>query len=60
MEFLLQNNIKLLREAYKTAPRVCFMCFRPLPSKKSFGKTNAFRTLSCDDCYKEQYKGGCV
>ena len=55
-EDLLTDNIKLLNKAHRTAPRVCFMCFSTLPSKKIFGKQNLFRLLACDKCYKEQYK----
>ena len=56
-EQLLINNVKLLNEAHIKEPRLCFMCFSSLPSKKAFGKTNAFRVMACDKCYKEQYKG---
>lgn len=57
-EELLLVNRNLIGAAYKeTDPRICFMCFAPLPSKKAFGKTNAFRVMACDHCYKEQYKG---
>ena len=55
-EKLLTNNIKLLSKAHRTFPRVCFMCFSTLPSKKAFGKTNLFRLMACDECYKNQYK----
>lgn len=55
-ENLLLNNTKLLNKAHRTAPRVCFMCFSALPSKKMFGNKNLFRLVACDNCYKEQYK----
>lgn len=55
-ENLLTNNIKLLNQAHRTAPRVCFMCFSPLPSKKILGNKNLFRLVACDECYKNQYK----
>ena len=55
-EKLLTNNIKLISKAHRTAPRVCFMCFCALPSKKFMGVQNLFRLVACDKCYKEQHK----
>ena len=49
-------ELELLGKAHKKSPRLCFMCLRPLPSKKAFGRTNAFRVMACDECYKEQHK----
>lgn len=55
-EKLLINNIKLISKAHRTSPRICFMCFSPIPSKKIMGCKDLFRLVSCDKCYKEQYK----
>lgn len=55
-ESLLTNNIKLLSTAHRTAPRVCFMCFSAIPSKKIFGTKNLFRLVACDNCYEIQHK----
>ena len=46
----------LLKDSLRTNPRMCFMCFAPIPSKKAMGITNAYRLVACDHCYAEQYK----
>lgn len=48
-------NLELLENDLIKPERLCFMCFRPLPSKKAFGRTNLFRTLACDDCYEKDF-----
>ena len=55
-EQIIKQYPKLLNERLRTNPRVCFMCFQPIPSKKAMGTTNAFRLVACDHCYAEQYK----
>lgn len=56
-EDILKQTPKLLGKSLITQPRMCFMCFSQIPSKIAFGKTNSFRLMACDGCYKEQYKG---
>lgn len=47
---------QLLNGSLRTNPRMCFMCFQPIPSKKAMGITNAYRLVACDRCYEQQYK----
>lgn len=56
-EQIIEQYPLLLNGALRTNPRVCFMCFQPIPSKKAMGMTNAYRLVACDQCYAEQFKG---